>query len=170
MNWTVTAQFNRKSLLRADRPPYNRLNYPVDRETSTVHNLFDSFEVTDYHWIVISAPLITGEIACFTVKRSCSRLHIARRMIVERCVLRMPVTLKADDTIIRTGRKRDNFWAGTKFWIFVMHIHYSFLRESGSWTRYIYITRHFWCSVLPRVLFKEMNFSWGVKKSLISLE
>jgi len=37
-----------------------------------------------------------------------------------------------------TGRTRDNFWSATKFSLmFVMHIHYSSSRESGSWTRYL---------------------------------
>lgn len=62
------------TLLRADRVHSNCLNYPINREACKVYDLLQPFQVGNYHYFSF-APLITGTIAIFTVKRSFSSLH-----------------------------------------------------------------------------------------------
>ena len=65
INWAVAAQFYRESLLRADQLYRNRLNYPVNRETCSVHNLLHC--LTSVIIIYLSfLPLITERIASLT--------------------------------------------------------------------------------------------------------
>ena len=52
----------------------NCLNYPINREACKVYDLLQPFQAGNYHYFSF-APLITGTIAIFTVKRSFSSLH-----------------------------------------------------------------------------------------------